>query len=169
VPDRSVLNLVGQYLRYTVEHGGLFTDNVTGICRGCSLSPLIGAYFLHELDQELARHPVFYARFMDDIVILAPSRWKLRRAVAAMNERLTALGLSQHPGKTFIGRIERGFEFLGLHLGPEGVEVSSAAVARFLERATRLYEQQPDPVRLGEYCARWVRSSMLGFHAIGWY
>ena len=34
---------------------------------------------------------LFYVRFMDGILVLAPTRWKLRRAVAAVNEILGAL------------------------------------------------------------------------------
>ncbi len=54
-------------------------------------------------------------RFMDDILVLAPTRWKLGRAVKAVNEVLASLRLEKHPDKTFIGRIERGFDFLGYH------------------------------------------------------
>ena len=42
--------------------------------------PLMGAFFLHELDRRMERSGLFYVRFMDDILVLAPSRWKLRRA-----------------------------------------------------------------------------------------
>jgi RNA-directed DNA polymerase len=34
---------------------------------------------------------------MDDILILAPTRWKLRRAVQAVNELLGELRLEKHP------------------------------------------------------------------------
>ena len=50
---------------------------------------------------------------MDDILVLAPTRWKLRRAFGVVSDTLDALGLEKHPDKTFIGRIERGFDFLG--------------------------------------------------------
>ena len=57
---------------------------------------------------------------MDDIVVLAPTRWKLRWAVKAVNEVLSSLRLEKHPDKTFIGRIEKGFDFLGYHFCPAG-------------------------------------------------
>ena len=57
---------------------------------------------------------------MDDILILAPTRWQLRRAVKTVNATLGALSLEKHPDKTFIGRIERGFDFLGDHLLRQG-------------------------------------------------
>ncbi|MGH6917052.1 MAG: hypothetical protein ACREJ0_05030 [Geminicoccaceae bacterium] len=98
---------------------------------------------------------------MDDILVLAPTRWKLRKAVAVVNRGLGALGLKKHPDKTFIGRIARGFDFLGYHFGPEGLTVAKATVEKFVERAARLYEQGPgEPegsARLGQYVRRWAQ------------
>ena len=48
---------------------------------------------------------------MDDIIVLAPTRWKLRRVVKTLNRELDALQLEKHPDKTFIGGIEKGFDF----------------------------------------------------------
>ena len=72
----------------------------------------MGAFFLRSVDQALGKLGLFYVRFMDDIVVLAPTRWKLRAAVKALNQALGALRLKKHPGKTFIGGIEKGFDFL---------------------------------------------------------
>jgi hypothetical protein len=47
-------------------------------------------------------------RFQDDILVLAPTRWKLRSAVKVLNPVLAALGLATHPDKTFIGESRRG-------------------------------------------------------------
>ena len=51
----------------------------------------MGAFFLHELDERMERLGLFYIRFMDDILVKAPTRWKLRRAVRAVNEVLASL------------------------------------------------------------------------------
>ena len=80
-----------------------------------------------------------YIRFMDDILILAPTRWQLRGAVKVVNQALGALRLEKHPDKTFIGRIERGFDFLGYHFGPAGLTVAKQTIANFIEKASRLY------------------------------
>ena len=51
--------------------------------------------------------------------------WPLfRKAVKAVNAVLGSLRLEKHPDKTFIGRIERGFDFLGDRFGPEGLSVA---------------------------------------------
>ncbi len=79
---------------------------------------------------------------------LAPTRWRLRKAVKAVNEVLGSLCLLKHPDKTFIGRNGRGFDFLGYHFGPDGLSVAKKTIENFAARAIRLYEQEP-----GEACA----------------
>ena len=143
IEDRRVLNLLGQYLRCTAERGGVFWDYEKGISLGCPLSPLIGALFLKCLDERMEKSGLFYVRFMDDILVLSPTRWRLRKAVKALNQALGSLNLEKHPDKTFIGRIERGFDFLGYHFRPAGLSVAQKTVDNFLQRATRLYEQEP--------------------------
>ena len=53
------------------------------------------------------------------------------------------LRLEKHPDKTFIGRIEKGFDFLGYHFSPEGLSMAEKTIEKFLARADRLYEQEP--------------------------
>jgi hypothetical protein len=52
-------------------------------------------------------------RYMDDIVLLARTRWELRRAIAALHEEIAALGLHLHRVKRLIGCTTQGFDFLG--------------------------------------------------------
>ncbi|MCP4110608.1 MAG: hypothetical protein GY749_34645 [Desulfobacteraceae bacterium] len=75
-----------------------------------------------------------------------------------MNEVLELLKLDKQPDKTFIGRISRGFDFLGYQFSSCGlVGVAAKTVERFAERVSRLYEQGADLGRIGEYVRRWVR------------
>ena len=167
VDDRSVLNLLWQVMHRTVTWGGLYRDCERGISRGCPLSPLLGAFFLHELDVAMAHHDVFYVRFMDDIVVLASTRWRLRRAIKTLNAGLASLRREKHPDKTFIGRIKRGFDFLGYHFDRRHPAIASATLARAVERMTRLYEQgatDPRSAVLDEYVRRWCRWARAGLH-----
>lgn len=50
-----------------------------GIALGCPLSPLMGALYLKPFDEAVGATGLFYAQFVDDWVVLAPSRWRLRR------------------------------------------------------------------------------------------
>ncbi len=69
--------------------------------------------FLEVLDRWMEATGLFYVRFMDDWVIIAPTRRKLRKAVRVVNETIAEPCVEQHPGKTFIGRVSVGFDFLG--------------------------------------------------------
>jgi hypothetical protein len=87
---------------------------------------------------------------MDDWVILAPTRWKLRRAVKRVNEILNELNVEQHPDKTFVGRISRGFDFLGYDFSPAGITgMSRRTVEKFAKRVALLLEQGTDAVGIG--------------------
>jgi RNA-directed DNA polymerase len=60
---------------------------------------------------------------------------------------------------TFIGRIERGFDFLGYHFTADRLTLAVGTLANVVDRATRLYEkerQRPKgPSPLGAYVKRW--------------
>jgi RNA-directed DNA polymerase len=83
-------------------------------------------------------------------------RWNLRAAVRCVNRRLDELNVRQHPDKTFVGRISRGFDFLGYRFSSsEIVGVATQTVERCVERMIRLYEQGADEIRIGNYVRRW--------------
>jgi hypothetical protein len=63
----------------------------------------MAAIYLEPLDRRMEATGLTYARFMDDWVILAPTRWSLRPAVVIVNETLRELRVEQHPDQTFIG------------------------------------------------------------------
>lgn len=179
IDDPLVLDLVGQYLRRTVDQDCHYTTVTCGISLGCPLSPLMAALYLEPLDRRLEASGLTYARFMDDWVILAPTRWSLRRAVRVVNQTLAELRVEQHPDKTFIGRIARGFTFLGYWITKRGVTgVAPSAWQAFQERVARLYEQnapQEEILRRVElYVRRWERwvlggvRDVFGGDAIRW-
>lgn len=104
---------------------------------------------------------------MDDILILAHSRWKLKEAVRVLNQTLKELKLEKHPDKTLIGRIERGFDFLGYRFEPKGITLAKKTTINFITKALRLYEQEPPCKRLGrlgEYTFRWAVWTISGLN-----
>jgi len=51
IDDQMITGYIWQFLNRCVEWGGLYQDFKRGIPRGSSLSPLLGAFYLMELDQ----------------------------------------------------------------------------------------------------------------------
>ena len=94
---------------------------------------------------------------MDDIVILAKSRWHLKAAIRELILVVHSLGLDLHQKKRFIGRIDNGFDFLGYRIHPSRkLRPSTESLQRLVTRARRLYEQGADGCRLRQYVARWT-------------
>ena len=82
------------------------------------------------------------------------------------NQTRWELRVEQHPDKTFIGRSERGFTFLGYWITKQGVTgIAPSAWNGFQERVARLYEQNAplEVIQRGValYVRRWNRW-MLG-------
>jgi len=125
----------------------------------------LGAFYLLELDRRLESPGVKYFRYMDDILILAATRGKLKKAIRELNRTFDGLRLAKHPDKTAIGRVERGFDFLGYHFKPPEISLSAKTLAKCASKALRLYEQEPPHLRarrLGEYLRRWHRWALSG-------
>lgn len=177
VNEPWVMNLLGQCIARCAERGGTFRDITRGIARGCPLSPVFGALYLQSVDAAFVADPkLYYVRYMDDLLVLAPSRWSLRRAKAKLHRLLQPLKLDLHPDKTYLGRIDKGFDFLGYHHAPRHFSLAEVTRARFHARCCRLYEQHrqeasANPARvfpaLDDYVRRWRRWARAGLGDLG--
>jgi RNA-directed DNA polymerase len=49
-----------------------------------------------------------------------------------LNQTFAELKISLHPDKTFIGRIDKGFDFLGYRFGRGALRLSPATLERFI-------------------------------------
>lgn len=172
--DPVLLDVIGQYLYYSVEDGGEFHTPEQGICRGCALSPLIGGSLLRHIDGFFtAREGMWYARYMDDFLLLTRTRRQLRSGIQRLHEFFDLGGFETHPDKTQLGRIERGFDWLGVWFVPTGPTIAPRALDNHRARRARLYEQArrqglPEVAiaeRVRAYEARWTlwAERMLGY------
>jgi hypothetical protein len=175
IADSFIWRLLVQFVKRTVERGGTFKSISCGISRGCPLSPVIAAYYLKGLDEQMAGDSrYFYRRYMDDIIVLAKTRWHLRKAVATVNQHFNQLKVAQAPDKTFIGKISRGWDFLGYHFDGKQLTVAAKTVEKHVLRYRQLYEQlsmkkatsDEMALALGLYVKRWQRWAAAGLQGI---
>ena len=162
IDDPVVIDLLAQFLNHLDDVDGTLIPVVRGINKGSSLSPLLGAIYLADLDQALGdhakRHGLGYLRYRDDWIVLCHSKRQLRRAARLTNQVLARLRLSKAADKTFIGWIKKELDFLGYRLGPHaasGVEIARKTWVNFRDKQIRLYEQGASPEALGAYVRRW--------------
>lgn len=165
IDDAVCRDLCLQWLYYSIEDGGEIVTPGKGICRGSALSPLIGGSLLRHVDCYFAtREEMFYARYMDDFIFFTKKRWHLRKAIKRLHEFFDVGGFETHPDKTQLGRIEHGFDWLGLWYAPEGPRIAPRAIENHRERIARLYEQArmrklskaETDLRVREYETRWM-------------
>ncbi len=153
------VSLVQSYLTLPAE-----ADASVGLSASGPLSPLLAGLYLAPLDHAMdrlvrRRQLLTYVRYVDDVVLLARSRWQLRRAIARLHAILSRLGLRTHrKKKCFIGQPLQGFDFLGYRFHPRRrLRASRESLRRFRTRARRLYEQGADEDRLRQYVEHWQR------------
>ena len=170
IPNRIILNLLSQYLCYSIEKGGTFHTPRKGISRGCALSPLIAGFQLYCIDNYFAKQKKCrYQRYMDDFLILCPTRWHCRRAVKMLNHYFNHFGFTQHPDKTYIGKTSHGFDWLGYQFNHQGVlSVSPRSLDNARTKLHLLYEQasckqtHPKPQQVVDYIKRWMQWACSG-------
>lgn len=109
-------DLAWQSVCSDIEAGGEYRTP-QGLARGNSLSPLLGSALLYDLDRDLstaAPESVFYVRYMDDLLLMADTRWRLRNARTRMMDHLTQFGFTIATDKTQMGRLPGvSFTWLG--------------------------------------------------------
>jgi RNA-directed DNA polymerase len=139
VKNKVLRRYLYQVIRRTVEEGGNYHDIKLGIARGCPISPILGALYLKALDDAFDKQGLHYSRYMDDILILTKTRWHNRKSVKLLNHVFNQLNVEQHPDKTFIGKIAKGFDFLGYHFSTTQLHLASITIRKHVDRMNQLY------------------------------
>ncbi len=141
VSDRRMLKLIRCFLRAGVMENGLVGPTDEGTPQGGPLSPLLSNIVLDELDRELERRGLRFARYADDSNIYVRSRRAGERVMASITRFITTkLKLKVNEQKSAVARPwERkflGFSFT-LRREPQR-RIAPKAILRFRERIREL-------------------------------
>lgn len=139
VADKRLLALVGRYLRAGVQVGGTVQPTERGTPQGGPLSPMLSNILLDDLDRELERRGLRFARYADDLLILVRTRRAGERVKQSITRYLTReLRLSVNEQKSRVAPASEcvflGFTFYRGHR----LRWSDRAFADFLHRLKRL-------------------------------
>ena len=114
-----------------------------GVAQGNSLSPLLGNIALAAFDQEMNNGDCRCIRYIDDFIILAPSKRaadaKLRKATV----HLARLGMELSSDKSSVGgvAIKDGMAFLGVEIMPGIIRPAAKAQQKFLQTVSDEFER----------------------------
>lgn len=114
--DEKVRLMLANIITNAIETPRGYKNPDTGIALRGPLSQFFSALYLKPLDDAFDNHQhVDYFRYQDDILILCQTERSLARCKRKMLDILGGRRLSLSRKKTLIGRIDKGFHFLGIH------------------------------------------------------
>ena len=115
VSDKRLLALIGRDLRAGVMVDGVIQPTTGGTPQGGPLSPLLSNILLDDLDKELERRGLRFARYADDIVVLVRSWRAGKRVMQSIKRYLTGvLRLAVNEAKSRVAALTwPTFTFLG--------------------------------------------------------
>ncbi len=164
ISDKRMRALIRGFLRAGVMEDGLVSPTGEGTPQGGPLSPLLSNIVLDELDQELERRGLRFARYADDSNIYVRSRRAGERVMRSITAFITGqLKLRVNQQKSAVARPWQrkflGFSFT-LHREPQR-RIAPQAIQRFKEkvreltRRTRGVSVEKMAEQLGRYLRGW--------------
>jgi RNA-directed DNA polymerase len=121
VRDKTLLRLIGQYLRAGVLVVESLQPTEAGVPQGSPLSPLLSNILVDDLDKELERRGHRFARYCDDFLLVVHSRRAGDRVKASLTRFLQQhLHLEINETKSTVGPTKvctfLGFTFHGTRI-----------------------------------------------------
>lgn len=116
IADGNVLEWIKVLLTQPIEDQGKREIPAKGSPQGGVISPLLANIYLNPLDQLLDGHGIPFARYADDIVILARTSEEAQHILETVRNWMEQAQLELHPEKTRIVDMEQPdehFDFLG--------------------------------------------------------
>jgi hypothetical protein len=143
LPEPFTEGPVGALLRASlldprVERAGTIVDGGRkGIMAGTPIAPLLATLYLADLDREIAGDGTSYARYSDDILVLAAQE-ELPALERVIRQRLTDRGLGVNEAKS--GAVAPGepWDFLGFRYARGAIGLAPITERKLKRRTTRL-------------------------------
>ena len=144
VSDRRVLKLIRSFLTAGVMENGLVGATDEGTPRGGPLSPLVSNLMLDDLDRELERRGLRFARYADDCNVYVRSERAGQRVMAGLKAFLAGkLKLKVNEAKSAVARPHTrkflGFTFSNREQARR--RIAPKALARFKDRIRELTQR----------------------------
>jgi group II intron reverse transcriptase/maturase len=110
IADGRTLRLIRRYLAAGIMADGVVMERQEGTPQGGPLSPLLANVLLDEVDRELEKRNLVFARYADDLNVYTGSRRAAEDAMVTLKRLLTRLRLQVNEAKSTVARAwERKF------------------------------------------------------------
>jgi RNA-directed DNA polymerase len=164
ITDWRVRRLIRRYLQAGMRAGEIYIPRGEGTPQGGPLSPLLANLLLDQLDQELERRELRFARYADDCNIYVRSRraaYRVKQTVTRFLE--TQLKLKVNEAKSAVAK-PRQCSFLGFSIGRNGtILISEKTIKRLKQRVREMTQRTRGQSltqiieELGTYLKGWLQ------------
>lgn len=164
-PDRPLLRLINWYLKAGVQIGNRKAPTPEGVPQGGPLSPVLANVVLDELDWELERRNLKFARYADDCQIYVGSRRAGERVMVSLTRFIEdSLRLTVNTRKSAVDRPWKR-SFLGFTLSRKGqrLKVADKAISK-LKTQIRILSRRTRGQSLAQVIAD-LKETLLGWKA----
>ena len=125
------------------------------------MSNIFGALCLSSVDKHfVSQKGLFYIRYMDDILIMSHSKFRLRRSLTAICRLMKDLNVEIHRRneKLYIENLTNGMDVLGYRIRPnKSMILAQQTIKHHLTKLRVLYEQPLSQETIAQYCQRFLR------------
>lgn len=134
IKDKRVVKLIRSYLRAGIMDQGIVSSRDEGTPQGGPLSPLLSNLLLDEVDWELERRGLAFARYADDCNVYVKSKRAAERVMQTMEKIMGKLKLKINREKSAAGSVLKR-KFLGYSLwDAPGRQVKRRVAPQALEK-----------------------------------
>jgi RNA-directed DNA polymerase len=138
VADKKLLKLIRSFLEAGIMANGVVIDRMEGTPQGGPLSPLLANVLLDEVDKELERRGLAFARYADDCNVYVRSRRAGEDAMQLLRRLFAKLRLRVNENKSAVARPEErkflGYTFRVTKEGRIVPAVADVSIARLKDR-----------------------------------
>jgi group II intron reverse transcriptase/maturase len=104
IQDKRMLGLIRRYLEAGIMANGVVVERYEGTPQGGPLSPLLANMLLNEVDRELERRGLAFARYADDCNVYVRSKRAGQRAMQTLRRLYARLRLRINESKSAVDR-----------------------------------------------------------------
>ena len=142
IADGRVLGLIRRYLVAGVMADGVVVERHEGTPQGGPLSPLLANVLLDEVDKELEKRGLTFARYADDLNVYTGSKRSAEDAMTTLKRLFARLRLQVNDAKSTVARVwERKFLGYSFWVAPGRLirlRVAPAALVEMKDRVRRI-------------------------------
>jgi hypothetical protein len=121
-----------------IERAGTIVDGGRkGVMAGTPIAPILATLYLVDLDREVAGGASTYARYSDDVLVIAPPA-ELPALEALVRRRLAERGLEVNEAKSTVAPPGTPWDFLGFRYHRGAIGLAPLTERKLKRRTTRL-------------------------------